>query len=319
MILKQKRLNEVRALVASADFQAWWAQLTAVRAAQKDAEARYEELLGQTTLTEFRAELTQKNAIDTLYRAGEHEDVAANMLFEASELENKSFKFVADFEEQRIRASDNWYRLGAAEKRLEEARDQKRPAADVAGLERGVRQVAEEYQREDGRKARLWDEVERLWARSAEVSLGVAEQRALGKKVRRSAEGLFGAAEERKQRTKDLKAETEAAALAVEGSRAKRSGLLEDAREKFGCSVGTDFLYFRHRDDRRLAWCVALLEDRESYNLEVKPLSVYQVDRTRGVAFLEPARAVCLSQEEGDLRFEEYFLKGRKGEVRAQG
>jgi len=319
VILKQKRLNEVRALIASADFQAWWAQLTAARTALKESEGRYEELLGQTTLTEFRAELTQKNAIDTLYRAGEHEDVAANMLFEASELENKSFKFVADFEEQRIRASDNWYRLGAAEKRLEEARDKKRTPAELATLERGVRQVADEYSSEDGRKARLWDEVERLWARCAEVSLGVAEQRALGKKVRRNAEELFGVAEERKQRTKDLKAETEAAALAVEGARARRSGLLEDAREKFGCSVGTDFLYFRHRDDPRFAWCVALLEDREGYNLEVKPLSVYQVDRTRGVAFLEPARALPLSQEEGDLRFEEYFLKGRKGEVRAQG
>ena len=317
--MKQKRLIEVRALVASADFQAWWSQLNTVRDGLRDSEQRYEDLLGQCTLTEFRAELTQKNAIDTLYRAGEHEDVAANMLFEATELENKSFKGVADFEEQRIRASDSWYRLGAAEKHLEEAREKKHSPGALLALEKGVRQIAEDYTREDGRKARLWDEVERLWARSAEVNLGVAEQRALGKKVRRHAEGLFGLAEERKLRAKELKTETEAAARSVEAHKARRAGLLEEAREKFGCSAGTDFLYFRHRDDQRMAYCVALLEDRDGYNLEVKPLAVYQVDRTRGVAFLEPARAITLSQEEGDLRFEEYFLRGRKGEVRAGG
>ena len=50
---------------------------------------------------------------------------------------------------------------------------------------------------------------------------------------------------------------------------------------------------------------------------KVKPLAVYQVDRSRGVAFLEPARASAPSLEEGDRRFEDYFLKGRKGEVRA--
>src|SRR3954469_4815498 len=100
--MKQKRLTEVRSLIASADFKQWWDQLNAVRDALREAEARYEELLGQCTLMEFRAELSQKNAIDTLYRAGEHEDTAANMLFEATELENKSFKGVGEFEEQRI-------------------------------------------------------------------------------------------------------------------------------------------------------------------------------------------------------------------------
>lgn len=317
--MKQKRLTDIRALINSADFQAWWGQLIAVRDLLRESEERYEELLGQTTLTEFRAELTQKNAIDTLYRAGEHEDVAANMLFEATELENKGLKGVAEFEEQRIRASDTWYRLGAAEKHLEEVRAKKGTPKVIAELEKGLKQLTDDYQREDGRKARAWDEVEKHWARSTEVNLQVAEQRALGKKVRRHAEALFGVAEERKQKTKELKAETANAASAVEAAKARHSALLEQAREQFGCSAGIDFLYFRHKDDQRMAYCVSLLDDREGYNLEVKPLGVYQVDRTRGVAFLEPARAASLSQEEGDLRFEEYFLKGRKGEVRASG
>lgn len=315
--MKQKRLSELKALLQSPEFQEWWAQLTAAKAAFAEATTRYEELLGQQALIEFRAELTQKNAIDTLYLAGEHEDTAANMLFEANDLENRSFKGVSDFEEQRFRASETWYRLGATEKNLDEAREGKRPVGEVQQLERALRQVSDEYERENARKARLWDEVERLWARSAEVSLLVAEQRMQGKKVRRQAEELFAQAEERKRRAKELKIETETAAQAVEAARARRSALLEKSREKLGCSPGSDFLYFRHPGDQRLAWAVALVDERDVYNVEVKPMAIYQVDRQRGVSFLEPARVSPPSLEEGDRRFEDYFLKGRKGEVRA--
>src|SRR6185369_135828 len=115
-----------------------------------------DELLAQVALMEFRAELTQKNAIDTLYRAGEHEDTAANMLFEATELENKSFKGISDFEEQRVRASELWYRLGAAEKKLEEAREQKRSESDLRSVERALKAVSDEYERENNRKTRAW-------------------------------------------------------------------------------------------------------------------------------------------------------------------
>lgn len=312
--MKPKRLSELRALIQSAEFAAWWQSLLEARAAIGATEAHYEELLAQATLIDFRAELSQKNAIDTLYRAGEHEDTAAAMLAEATDLENKSFRGVSDFEEQRYRASEAWYRLGAAEKSLEEAKDAKRHPAEIQTLERALRSSAEDYDKENSRKARLWDEVERLWSRSAEVSLLVAEQRAQGKKVRSQAEKLFGTAEERKQKGKALRAETDAAAKAMEAAKAKASALLEQARVSFGCSSGVDFLYFRHKDDQRLAWAVALVDDRESYNVEVQPLHLYQVDRARGVGFLEPARTAPPNLEEADRRFEQYFLQGRKGQ-----
>jgi hypothetical protein len=316
--MKQKRLAEVRTLVEGESFTTWFSQLESARAALISAESHYEEALAQTTLMEFRAELAQKNAIDTLYKGGEHEDTAATMLAETTDLENKSFKGVSDFEEQRYRASEAWYRVGAAEKNLEEAKDLKRPAAEVAEFQRLHKQAADEYERENGRKARLWDEVERLWAQSAEVSLLVAEQRSLSARVRRRAENLFAVAEQRKQRAKELKEESEAQAAALEAARARVSALKEQAREKFGCAVGEDFLYFRHRDDQRAAWAVALLQDSDSFNIEVKPRAVYLIDRQKGVAFLEPARATPLNVVEADQRFEDYFLKGRKGESRAR-
>ncbi|MHB8877850.1 MAG: hypothetical protein ACYC8T_29505 [Myxococcaceae bacterium] len=323
--MKPKRLSEVRALVEEPEFQQWWAELVSARAGTAAAQGSYDELLAQTTLMEFRAELTQKNAIDTLYQAGECEDSAAGMLFEATELENRSFRVIAEFEEQRFKVSDLWYKLGASEKALEEAREAqtkhpgKKSENELKNTERSQRTAQADYERETARKNRLWEEVERIWAKSAEVSLLVAEQRGRGRKVRKEAEGLFALAEERKQKSKQLRAEAEKAAAAVTGAQARNKELLDQARERFGCAAGSDFLYFRQKDNQKLAFCIPLVEDHDSYNVEVKPLSIYSVERQRGVSFLEPARADSPSTEEGDRRFEEYFLTGRKGEVRSAG
>jgi len=43
------------------------------------------------------------------------------------------------------------------------------------------------------------------------------------------------------------------------------------------------------------------------------------VEQKRGVTFLEPARERPASVDEGDKRFEEYFLQGRKGRASAVG
>lgn len=313
--MKQKRLSEVRELVASTDFQGWWNQLVEARTTLADATARYDELLGQVTLMEFRSELTQKNAIDTLYRAGEHEDSAANMLVDATDMENRSFRGVSEFEEKRFHVSELWYRLGAAEKALEEARDKKLPEPEMKALERARGSAAQEYEDETKKKNRMWDEVERLWAKSSEVSLLMAEARALGKKVRREAEGLFALAEDRKSRAKSLRTESTEASATVESARARVATLLAQAKERFGCAAGTDFLYFRVRDDQKHALALGLIDDAENYNLEVKSLALYVVDRQRGVGFLEPAKHAASSAEEGDRRFESYFLTGRKGQA----
>jgi hypothetical protein len=89
--------------------------------------------------------------------------------------------------------------------------------------------------------------------------------------------------------------------------------LLAEATTRFGCAAGEDFLYFRQKDQASWAFCLALVEDGESYNVEVRPLAIYSVEQKRGVTFLEPARERAASPDEGDKRFEEYFLSGRKG------
>jgi len=340
--MKARRLSEVRQLVGSPELKGWWESLLQVRQAHQKAAERYDDLLGQAMLVDFRAELAQKNAIDTLYRAGELEDSAAKMAAEVQQLDNASFKTVADFEEQRIRACEVWYRACAAEKQAESLREKHEAIERRAGsegaptakkdqeaergrievelkrVERSFTLLQQENERELAIKNRLWDEVERIWARSMELALLVAERRAQSAKVRSQAEVLFAQAEERKRRSRELRAEAEVAAREREAFDGKLAEALNDARARFGCAHGDEYLYFRQKESPRRAWCVALSEDDQHYNIEVKPLAIYSIDQRRGVAFLEPAVEASGSDEEGDRRFESYFLQGRKGRVREE-
>jgi hypothetical protein len=312
--MRARRIDELRTLVASPDFQAWWQDLVAARVALAGVQARRDELLSELTAMEFRAELSQKQAIDTLYRAGESEDAAARLLAEAESLENRGFPGVAAFEEQRFRVSELWYRVGAVESQLDQAKEGRRPAAELDALERQRKVAADEYERAAAHKNSLWSEVERLWAKSAEVSLLRSEQQLQARKVRREAETLFALAEERKKRAQALRAESDAAAQEVDALKARLESTRAAAVERFGALVGTDFLFFSHPVDTRNAFAVALVEDAEHYNVEVRPLAVYWVEHRRGVAFLEPARERPANLAEGDQRLEKYLLEGRKGE-----
>ncbi len=319
--MKPKRINEVLSLIAELEFQGWWAEIQKGRAELEGAQMRYDELLAEAALMEFKAELSQKDAIDTLYRAGECEDAAANMLVEGTELENRSYRAVSDFEEQRYKVSEIWYRLGASEKMLDERREAqtkrttRKSESELKTAELTHRTARDDYDRETARRNQLWDEVERIWARSAEVNLLVAEQRLRGKRIRKEAEALFASAEERKRRSADLRAQVEAASGRCEAARSALGSVLGRAREQFGCATGTDFLYFREKENQRMVICLSLIEDHDNYNVELKPLSVYLVDRQRGVAFLEPSCGNVPSRQQGDQRFEDYFLRGRKGAV----
>jgi hypothetical protein len=338
--VKAKSLGEVQALIGSAGFVDWFGELSRGREAQQETSERFDEILTQSTLMDFRAELAQKNAIDTLYRAGECEDTAAKLLAEATDIENRSFEVVATYEEHRFKVSETWYRLGAAEKSVEELRERvaslraqledgdpaRRREADAAlaaaddelqKAEREFRQIHDDYDRESQRKVRLWEEVERMWARSSELNLLVHEKQVEGRKIRQRAERLFREAEDRKGKGKQLRQEADEQSLLKEKHTERIAQLLQDARERFGCAVGEEFLYWRQREDQTGAYCVALILDSDSYNIEVKPLTLYRVEKQRGVEFLEPGRE-GRKIDESDQRFESYFLVGRKGKPRSR-
>ncbi len=313
--MRSRRLSDVKTLLESEPLQSWWRELTQARQRLSDCEAERDQLLSQLALSEFKSELTQKNAIDTLYQSGSLEDEAAALLAESETLENRGFPGVAAFEEQRFKVSEIWYRLGAAETSLEQAREDKRDQSEILALEKKLIAVRSEYERELQRKKKLWEDVETLWDRSTEVSLLRAERQALALKVRRNAEKRFAEAEEAKAVLISLRERSKALSKIVEEANARVDEIHRQAAVLFKCLAGNDFLYFRHPTDSRHAFAVSLVNDLESYNVEVRPLVVYSVDRRRGVGFLEPAREATPSDDEGDRRFEAYFLTGRLGQT----
>jgi hypothetical protein len=283
-------------------------------------------VLLELNMSEFQAELSQKNAIDTVYLSGEQEDESATFFAEASRIENDSMQAVSDYEEQRYRSSDTWIRLGAVEKNLEDTREllaeaQKRGAEgkpEVARLEpiiqRGERDrktAQAAYELELQKKDALWEKVEDLWSRSLQYSLLHAERLAKAARVKREAEGLFFQAEQWKQGSDTLRSEADFLAERRESIEASLLELARTAQSRFDCVAGDDFLYWGSKENDRTAWCVSLSSDERNYNMEVEELGVYRVTSREGVRRLEPLPPDGVDMEEGDRRMESYFLGPR--------
>lgn len=318
--MKALRLGELQELLQSQPFAAWWADFQRAVTAAREARLHDEDLVAQAQLMELRAELAQRSAVDVFTAAGEAEEAEARIGADAQALENHALEIVGHYEDQRFRTSDLWYRLGGAERAVEVAREAaakaKRPEA-IAALEhaeKAQRQLQAEYEAEDARRTRLWADVEGTWEKAFTRSLLAAETGVRGRGVRREAERLFKEAEERRGRARQLRADADAAGREREAAEKRRDDLRSRAGERFGCTPGESFLYWRHRDDQRSAFAVALFDEPDAHNVEVKALGVYTVGRQRGVAFLEPAReGLGRTVEEGDRRFEDVLLGPRKG------
>ena len=301
--------------------------LAQTREAFKEATHRYEMLLEQATLAALRAELTQKGGIDTLYESGACEDDGARLIAEASAIENRSMEALAAFEEQRFKASDAWFRLGAIDKKVDEIKERieavrrrtdgkaevQRLDGDLQKIVREQRSAHELYERESARKTALWNEVESLWAHSMELSLVCAEKQTKAGRVKLDAERLFHQAEVHKGESERLRAEAESLSRERERLEGFLEGLFAHARQKFDCVVGDDFLYWGTLENGKFAWCVALIADERSYNMEVAPLTVYRVSTKEGVRRIEPVPPEGIDLDGGDRRIESWFLEGRAG------
>ena len=321
--MKSVRLGDLRELLHGAEFSAWWTAYGHAVASLRDAALRHDDLVSQSETMLVRSELAQRAAVDAFSRAGDADDQGTRTASEAQTLENRALELVGEYEEQRIRTSELWVQLGGAEKALDDRREAPARAGGKArgqgggalkAAERHLEQMRDQYGAEDAKRGRLWEQVEAAWAASFERSLLVAEHGVAARRIRREAERLFAEAEERRNRAKRLAAEAEAAGRDRAEAEKRRVALLAEARASFGCAAGDRFLYWRHADDKRAAFAVALADDGDGLNVEVKALAVFTVGRQRGVAFLEPAReGLGLTAEEGDRRFEEYFLGPRRG------
>ena len=326
--------REVQAILQRQDFVKWWESLVSLESKKEQIQARHQELLAQVNLMSFKAELTQKNAIDSLYLAGEYEDSAARHLAEAAEIENKSYEAVANFEGQRIEVSDLFSKMGAVEhrfltrqaeaqslritmegtkekdKKAELKRHLKSKEKELSRTEKDLRESSAIYERENSRKMSLWEEVEQMWARSLDINMGVSERRIKSRQARRVAEVLFREAEDHKHKSEALQIEAETAKKKSDEVERAIDDQRSAARKFFGCLVGEEFLYWPRREDVNEVYCMSINDHSEGFNIELQARSIYLIHRQRGVEFLEPLPQEGKARIKKDHRLDDFFTKG---------
>ncbi len=299
-MVKARQLSEVREVVNSERFRSWFDALGKARMAAREATLRHEEILTQVHLMEFRAELAQKNATDTLYKSGEYEDLAQATQAESTDLENKSLELVGEFERQRKECSELWAAMSSLEQEVETNRSR----------ESELRKTREKYERETAKKNRMWEDVESMWGASLEKNLAVVESNVKSRRVRRESEVLFANAEKSAKSAQSLKSESEQSARDRERAEEGVTALMGQARESFEAIVHEDFLYWPQKDNQKMVYVCPLFSDSQAYNIELKACSIYLCGRERGVEFLEP---VVEAAKNGrlDTRLDDFFMKGR--------
>jgi hypothetical protein len=321
--MKAVRLGDLRELLESTAFGAWWTDWQRATSTVRDARLRHEDLVAQSELMALRSEIAQRAGVDAFSRSGEIEDEGTRWSAGAQTDENRALALVGEYEQQRARASDAWVHLGGAEESLEERReaaasDRSRARetleAGVRDAERQRQSLAEEYEAADRTRKRLWDEVEAAWGASFERSLVGAEHAVVARRVRRDAERLFAEAEERRARARQLAADAGTAKAELRDAEARLEALRAAARDRFGCVPGVAFLYWRHHEDKRSAFAVSLADDPDATPSPVKALGIYVVGRQRGVALLEPARdGAGSTAEERDRKIDQFLARREDG------
>lgn len=279
---KAKWIDEVVDVVSSDKFADWLTGVHRARKNLKESVERYEELLTQVNLVEFRAELAHRNAIDTLERANRLEDSSARLANEAAVLENDSFEVVSQYEMQRDRTTKLWEQMGGIDLLLEEAGSDR----DRAKHTKQRTKISESYEREDQRKQRLWADVERLWVRGIDCNLALVELRHKSKLEHKVAEALFLAYENESQQAAALKSEADKKSLDRDRSEEELAERMERARTEFLCLLNEDFLYWVARENNKTVYAVPLIDDAENYTVPVAAGQVYQCDAQRGVETL---------------------------------
>lgn len=286
--MKAKWIDEVAGILDSEPFKAWLERLDRARKDLKVASDRYEELLTQVNLLDFRAELLHRRAIDTLERANVLEDESTRLSNEAAALENDSFEAVSQFEMQRTRTTDLWQRLGAVEVDLEESTD----ASQKKKLQKLREKVNLDYEREDARKQKLWAEVEKLWLRNIDKALELREKRHKATVVRAQAEALFQKHAVEKGQADELRAKAELTAREKQEKERQLQATQDEARERFDCILHQDFLYWSAREDNKLVYAAPVVSDKENYGVEVKAGRLYRCPHDKGIDSLERVKEV---------------------------
>ncbi len=334
--MKAKYLKEVKNLLESPAFKEWWAKYNDKQKEILNLTSEIDNIMAEENNHRFNANLFQKRALDRIEESSQMEALAANLVAEASDLDNKSYEAVARFESKRVEVSELWFKVGALDHEIETIKaeintlkDRLSAASDrqevinlrtnlknkeqmLDTLSKEFSKISEQYEREASKKKKLWEEVEIIWGVSIEYNLKVAEAQAKSKKFKRDAERLLRESNYFSRKASEKQTEQELKNSEREKDIQFIQELLRLAREKFECIAEDEFLYWQQKENSQLIYCVPLITDLENYNIEIRALNIYQIDRTKGVNFIEPLveDRKRLSEAE-DSRIDDFFLKDR--------
>ncbi|MFW6369203.1 MAG: hypothetical protein ACOC0J_01320, partial [Myxococcota bacterium] len=168
------------------------------------------------------------------------------------------------------------------------------------------------YEKESARKKRLWGEVEKLWSAALEKGLNAKEQEARNSAEKRKAERLLRSSDQDQVEVERLRGQMAELEEKLSGLRDRIRHCRADAAELFGAIVGEDFIYWPCSAPEKHVWCLSLVADSETYNIEVLPGTVYRARADEGAGHLEPLGSEVEGLH-GEDRIEAWFRHGKIG------
>ncbi|MEL7305926.1 MAG: hypothetical protein AAGJ56_08850, partial [Myxococcota bacterium] len=245
-------------------------------------------------------------------------------------VENDSLEKLSAYESQRMRATQYWMMWHAAEKRLEDARAEvseltaqteaakKSKSVDAQKTQERLREIEKqrdqlasvatrtktESDRQYALRLSLWEEVEESWHQSLRANLARSEYAYQARRCRTEAEALFaGALDGTEPRSSD-----EDSTAAVQEAERHYFEHIDEARDRFRCVLIEEFIYVPIADDSKWVWCVPLVDEADQFNVQLRRLQVYQIERGRALDYIEPvAMAELETMDDEDPRLELFF------------
>ena len=334
--------RELRELLRSAAFLAWHRRACELQQVVAGAREHKNELWRQSALVGCKAEQTQCAGDEALFRAAEYDDLAAQAEADLAEVENDAFQALSDYETLRVHASELFMDVSQREGRLEDERchaSEVRARAEAgrkngtaegraeaerlegrlreieAGIAKAAREIDElraRLSKREERKTKLSGKEQAAWTEGFRATMARAEHAYRARRFRREAERLFAQAAVERRRVDDFNEEAAREDARSKEALAELEEHRERARTELGCILVEEFLYWPHADDVRSALCVPLIDEPQLFNIQLEALKVYQLERERGLEFVEPLASAAADDD--DPRLEAFF--GVAGERR---
>jgi len=333
--VKSHRTRSLKELISTSDFRTWHAKHNELNAELLALEDKREDVELKLNIARFETEFIQGNADQTFLSAGDFEDQSARSEAEYASIENDSFQLLSDFEDKSRDEEDARIALHGLEEQLEKKRgsrsevsgkaaaaekqgtsdagisdeELKNLGGEIAGLGRQVETARKRLREEQKRRESLWDQVEETWVTAFRANMRRSEFSYQGRRIRARAERLFGKAETVRRRIDELSSQLAVLDEKLSSVKADMMRHLEHARKNFDCTVVDEFLFWPHDDDVHAALCVPLVDEQSHFNIQIKALKVYQIERDKGLDFIEPVPEEEMADD--DPRLESFFNEGR--------